>query len=691
MKKFYKSLASKTGVFSGLLLLLFAGCEVKEPIAPVWDVELNLPFVNRAYTMKEIVERDTSSLKVRSDTAIIVYEQEQVLNPVRIENRMTMDAESKTIKTTVGAIKVNSVASINDEIKMTQWLNVTPGQQQIVPPVTNTLVVQDMKKISSFEVAEFSAGTMSLKIRNENGAIAMTISRVIIRAAKNYTYRGATIAENTRLLTDNTTFTINQNQEKILVFPLTGQKLVDSLRVEVLLSSPGSGGNTILIPANPVTRITADFANLGIGGVKAIIPQQNPIVKSDVIKIDDSTQYSQIKFDSGKLDISVKNSVDMPLQVTITVTELKKPDGTNFAQVVNVPAKGTGTFSLASMKDYTLNSGGVLKNTITYQASAVNTVQPGVTSTVVSTDSIVSSVSMSNLVISTITGRVKPVQLRVVESNIGINLRDLQGKFKFGKIDLADSDIKLFVQKATSFEVRFSGKLRGKNGVNTAELDLPVTVMGAGLTTMKLDPVKVETFIASFQNELPSSMTVVGVTTLNPNFKEGTANMVDSVYGLARLDFPLHVGITNGSFSDTVAVEFSSDDSSKIANSNTADITMKIENGFAAGVTLGGKFVDADYKYVMNMIPKNTGNDSIVVIPGATVGADNKVVTAANKEIKIKLVNNDFKNFTRVKYLIFDLKVNTSKPNTSPVKFYPLDKLKMRAFGKFSYKVDPGE
>ncbi|MBK6682141.1 MAG: hypothetical protein IPG53_20170 [Ignavibacteriales bacterium] len=108
-------------------------------------------------------------------------------------------------------------------------------------------------------------------------------------------------------------------------------------------------------------------------------------------------------------------------------------------------------------------------------------------------------------------------------------------------------------------------------------------------------------------------------------------------------------------------------------------------------MTLGGKFVDEDYKYIMNMIPKNTGNDSLVVIPGAAVGPDNKVITPTNKDILIKLVKNDFKNFTRVKYLIFDMKVNTSKPNASPVKFYPLDKLKMRAFGKFSYKVDPGE
>ncbi|MBN8545641.1 MAG: hypothetical protein J0L60_05830 [Ignavibacteria bacterium] len=691
MKHFKKSFTGITGIIAVLSLLLLSGCEIKEPIAPVWDVELNLPFVNRSYTLKEIVERDTANLKVRSDTAIIIYEQLQDLNSVKIENRMTLDAPVKSIKTTIGAIKVNAVASISEEIKMTQWLNVTPGQNQIVPPITNTLVVQDIKKISSFEVAEFDGGTMSLKLRNENGPIPLSISRIIVRAGKNYTYRGASIAENSRLLTDNTAFTLTQNQERTISFPLTGQKLVDSLRIEVLLSSTGSSGQSVLLPANPVTKITADFANLSVSGVKTVIPQQNPIVKSDVVAIDDSTQYSLMKFDSGKLDISVKNSIDMPLQVTMSVNELKKPDGSAFSQVINVPAKGTGTFSIPSLKDYTVNSGGVLKNTITYSASATNTVQPGVVNTLLSTDSLVSTVSMTNLVISSITGKVKPVQLRIVETDIGINLNDLQGKFRFGKLDLQDSDIKLIVQKATSFEVRFTGKLKGTNGVNTAELDLPVTTLGTGQTTIKLDPVKVEQFILAFQNTLPNRMTVVGVTTLNPNFKEGTAQMIDSVYGIGKLDFPFHVGITNGTISDTVAVDIATGDTAKLNNSNSADVTMVFENGFAAGLRVSGRFVDKDYKTVMNIIPKNTGNDSVLTIKGATVGSDDRVIAAAKDSIKMTLLNADFRNFTKVKHLILEMRINTSRANGLPVKFYALDLFKLRAFGKFSYKVDAGK
>ncbi len=688
MKLFYKGL---TGI-AGVLLLLFSGCDiVTDPKMPVWDVELNLPFVNRQYTLKEIVERDTSNLKVRSDTAIVVYEQLQNLNSVKIENRMTLDADPKSIKATVGTIKVDAIAPITQNISMTQWINVTPGQPQIVPPVNNTLIVQDLARMTSFEVAEMSAGTMALKIRNENGPIPITISRIIIRAAKNYTYRGTTIAENTRLLTDNTSFTLTQNQERTINFPLAGVKLVDSLRVEVQLSSPGSSGQTVTLPSDPKTIVTASFTGLGISGVKAVIPKQDPISKSDVIKIDDSTQYSLIKFDSGHMDISIKNSIDMPFQVTIGVTELKKPDGSSFSQVITVPAKGTGSFSISNMKDYTVNSGGVLKNTITYTATAVNNVQPGVTSTVLVTDSLVSSISMGGLVIQSITGKVKPVELRVVETDIGINLKDLQGGFQFGKLDLQDSDIKLLVQKATSFEVRFSGKLKGTNGVNTAELDLPPTILGTGLSTIKLDPVKVEQFILAFPNNLPNKMTVVGVTKLNPNYKEGTAQMVDSVYGIGRLDFPFHVGISNGTFSDTVDVQFSESDSSKLNNANSAEITLVLENGFASSVDFSGTFVDKNYSKVMNLIPKNAGNDSIVSIHGATVGSDDKVIAAAKDSIVIKLVNQDFRNFQKSKFLIFNLKLNTSRPNALPVKFYALDKFKLRAYGKFSYKVDPND
>lgn len=688
MKLFYKSL---TGI-AGFLLLLFSGCDiVTDPMMPVWDVELNLPFVNRQYTLKEIVERDTSNLKVRSDTAIIVYEQLQNLNSVKIENRMTLDADPKSIKATVGTIKVDNVAPITQNISMTQWLNVTPGQAQIVPPVTNTLIVQDISRIASFQVAEMSAGTMALKLRNENGPIPITISRIIIRAARNYTYLSTSIPENTRLLTDNTAFTLTQNQERTINFPLAGVKLVDSLRVEVQLSSPGSAGQSVLLPADPKTIVTSTFSGLTIAGVKAVIPRQDPISKSDVIKIDDSTQYSLIKFDAGHLDISIKNSIDMPFQVTIGVTELRKPDGTAFNQVISVPAKGTATFSIPNMKDYTVNSGGTLKNTITYTASAVNNVQAGVTSTVLVTDSLVSSISMGGLIIQSITGKVKPVELRVVETDIGINLKDLQGSFQFGKLDLQDSDIKLKVQKATSFEVQFSGKLRGTNGVNTAELDLPVTTLGTGLSTIKLDPVKVEQFILAFPNNLPNKMTVVGVTKLNPNFKEGTAQMIDSVYGVGQLDFPFHVGISNGTFSDTVAVEFSNADSSKLNNANSAEISLVLENGFPAAIDFSGTFVDKDYRKVMNLIPKNSGNDSIVAIHGATVGSDDKVITAAKDSIVIKLVNQDFRNFQKSKFLIFHVKLNTSRPNALPVKFYALDKFKLRAYGKFSYKVDPNQ
>ncbi len=688
MKFFYKSIAGVAGV----LLLLFSGCDiVTDPKMPVWDVELNLPFVNRQYTLKEIVERDTTNLKARSDTAIVIYEQLQDLNSVLIENTMTLNASPKSIKTTVGTIKVNDVAPIVQSIKMTQWVNVTPGQAQIVPPVNNTLIVQDLSRITSFEVAQMSAGTMALKLKNENGPIPITISRIIIRAAKNYTYLGTSIPENTRLLTDNTTFTLNQNQERTINFALAGIKMVDSLRVEVQLSSPGSSGQSVMLPADPKTTVTTSFSGLSIAGVKAVLPKQDPISKSDVIRIDDSTQYSLLKFESGHLDFSIVNSIDMPFQVTIGVTELRKPDGSAFSQVITVPAKGTGNFSIPSLKDYTVNSGGTLKNTITYTASAVNNVQPGVTSTVLVTDSLVSSISMGDLVIQSITGKVKPVQLNVAETDIGINLKDLQKSFQFGKLDLQDSDIKLIVQKATTFEVQFTGKLRGSNGVRTAEIPLPVSLLTTGVNTIKLDPVKVEQFILAFPNTLPSTMTVVGVTKLNPNFKEGTAQTVDSIYGIARLDFPFHVGISNGTFSDTVAVEFSGSDSSKLNNANSAEISLILENGFAAAINFSGDFVDKDYRKVMNLIPKNTGNDSTITIHGATVGSDDKVITVAKDSIVIKLVNQDFKNFQKTKYLIFNVKFNTSRPNALPVKFYANDKFKLRAYGKFSYKVDPNE
>ena len=34
----------------------FYGCEIKEPVAPSWDIGLNLPFTNKSYNIFDIIK-----------------------------------------------------------------------------------------------------------------------------------------------------------------------------------------------------------------------------------------------------------------------------------------------------------------------------------------------------------------------------------------------------------------------------------------------------------------------------------------------------------------------------------------------------------------------------------------------------------------------------------------------------------
>lgn len=679
-------------VASVILLLVLSGCDiVSDPKLPTWDVEFNLPFVNRTYTLKEIIERDTTNLKLRGDTALIVYEQQQDLNPIRIENRMTMVAPSQSISTTVGSITIDAINPIAQDIRMTSWAPVTPGQAQVVPPINNKPVSQPLDRIKSFEVAELSAGSASVKFRNENGPFQMIISNIVLKSAQAHTYLNRTIPQNSTILSDNSTITLDQNQERTVVFPLAGVTIVDSLVLEFNVSTPGSGGSSVMIPANPVTKVNASFSGIVLKGMKGVVPRQNPITQSKTVSVDDSTYYSHINFDSGSMSFTVNNSIDVPLLITLSIPEMTKPDGSNFLEHISVPAKGNTNLNIPNLKNYSLNSTGGLKNSITYTASAENIVQPGVKSTILTTDSIVSNITMSNLVIESITGKVKPAILRVVETDIGINLRDLQGNFRYGTLDLKNSQVSFHVGKATTFDVIFGGRLKGTNGVNNAELPVPPTVIGAGVSEIKLNPNDVENFILAFPNNLPHTLTAVGESRLNPTYKEGTAKMIDSVYGYATLEFPTYVGISNGRYSDTVDVDFSSSDSSDLENANYAEITMIIDNSIASSLQFSGTFLDKNYRPMMNLIPNNPGNDSTILVHGGTVGADDRVIAPARDSIVIKLVNQDFKNFQKSKYLLVTFRLNTSKPGGAPVKFYANDKVSIRVYGKFSYKVDLNE
>ena len=47
------------------LILAYAGCTdfPEKLILPTWNVDLNVPVMNRSYTLQDVIDKDTSNIK----------------------------------------------------------------------------------------------------------------------------------------------------------------------------------------------------------------------------------------------------------------------------------------------------------------------------------------------------------------------------------------------------------------------------------------------------------------------------------------------------------------------------------------------------------------------------------------------------------------------------------------------------
>ncbi|MBE2281330.1 MAG: hypothetical protein IAE91_13135 [Ignavibacteriaceae bacterium] len=671
-------------------LFLLQSCQFEtDPVAPRWDVEFSIPFANREYSIASIIERDTTNLKFASDTAIIYYGDGKDINPITVGADFELSPTVSTISAEIGNISVNQQSDISDNVDITRYLNVTPGQTQVVAGVENAGVIQDVPTLTAFEVAAFDAGTMNLRLTNNNG-VPITINRIIIRSAQNYTFQGTTIVTNQRLLSRLDPVTLATGASQTVAFNLAGEKLVNNMKMELFISSPGSGGVAVSIPANAGTAYVVSFAGLSISAVRAVLPAQSPIVKTGSVVLDDSTQFTSATIESGSLRIALTNNIDIPLNVTINIPGLVSSSNQSFSRVVLVPRNGTAQVTENSLAGFRLVNSS-LSNHLDYSVSSVNVVD-GQPSTVSKDDVVEAEATISSLSVTRIEGRLKPTAMAVSTTILELDLADLENNFTFTQFNLAESDIRLLLRTSATVPANFSGKLVGTNSNGQRrEMDIPPTLVTGGISTVKLDPALLQTFLAGFTQKLPGTLEFVGTAVLNPNYQIGGASINDSVYGVIDLKFPFNVGISGGLYRDTTELGIGSSDSSRIADAGQAEVYMIVENGIGAAIQVSGRVLNEKGQQIMNFPPVHSGSDSIIRINGGITDASGRVITARRDSLKFVMDASDFQKIIQGQNIVTTISINTSRTGNQPVKFYANDKIKVRFYGRILYTIDPSK
>ncbi|MCX7874968.1 MAG: hypothetical protein N2321_02240 [Melioribacteraceae bacterium] len=674
-----------------LSVIIFQFCQINEPQMPIWNVSLNIPITKKSYSLNDILEK-SKELKFYTDATnknIIYYSKTTNLDNIKIDDKLKVDGISESASETIGLISLKP-DSVKADIGYS-WLgiNVNPNTQAIIPPVSNVPVSSNTDASESFSSAKIDNGLVDLEIFNQfPSPVSLTINNI---ALKNIGTGEIVFSYNNNLVVSP------KSTGKISSIPLTKGLIVKNQFVfECVVSTNGSNGNLITLPQNSFT-VKAKIKQLNVSETQAKIPEQNPIVIDKSFSFEASssqpTKFNSIKIESGLMNFRIVNNLDLDATMTITINNLKNPNGQTFSQTKFIGRKQTvSVFSNYSLKDHSLVSlTGTPTNQVSYKVN-FSLLSSTDLRTLKSSDGISGIIDIGELKLKEFSGQLQPKTVTSNRSAISFDLKDLKTKFQFQQINFKNPIAQIRLKSTAQFEFKLDGKIEGKNSLGQKAIlglnnkTLTNQIISPTDSVLTINPDSLSLFFKKF-SRFPDSLIVYSGGIVNPNYKVVNIKSTDQITGSSIIELPFDIGLQNAELKDSVEVDLSSDDRDKLKNVNSLEAGIKITNGLPVSISFTGKMYDAQNKFLTYFPPKYSDQDTVLTINGAITDANGNVSNKNEQTVKIKTKKEEIDKIRAAVYMRVNLKINTSASNNSPVKLKTTDEVLINAFGSTNYKV----
>jgi hypothetical protein len=675
--------------------IFLSGCFEKpsEPVLPTWDVDLTVPILDKTFTLGELVEKDTTYLKVGAGNQIY-YSTSEKLDATKIGDNLKISDISTSAATKLGNFEIKNPGTISASIKAYDIFpslssNLPPGNYIVPSNAPGQTVTTNFTAFDNFQQVTFDGGVIKVTVNNGLPVPLQFPNGLAIYNSNDLTTPILTLFENT---------TINANSELTATADLAGKTLLANLSLKVTVLSPGSGGQQVYLDVNQMfVTVSASLENLSIASASAKIPSQTePVVISDSFVLEPNEPQpdliNEVNFKSGSMKIKVVNGIDLGLNGSITLYNfVRKSDNTPLQIPLNIgrknSASNTLTFNL-NLADYKLV--GNLTNTVDYKVEVRTEDTGNEYRTVSKNDGLSAEITLQNIVIESISGKAKPREISFEEQKIDLaGLKDYREKFK-GSIKFDDIQVEINLVKTAQFTFDLNLKIKGVN-TRTGKVDsieIPLAQRRFSGSTHRIVLNKSNSNIVNFINsfasqELPEYLIVTGSVFLNPNYEVGRVSSSDSVYGSVSVSFPASVGISNAVFEDTSEVNELSDESKKeIDKTNYGKLFVEIENGLGVDVRFRAKILGVTMDSLLS-IPK----DNDFMINPAPVGSDGFSSGTTRYINVIELNRDEIQKFKDMKFVRSFISIATAN-NGGIVKFRTTDSLKVKIYGRVNYRVE---
>ncbi|CUS78462.1 hypothetical protein JGI7_01052 [Candidatus Kryptonium thompsonii] len=688
----------KITLLAVLFLIFLYGCFEKpsEPVLPTWDVDLTVPILEKTFTLGELVEKDTTYFKIGSNNQIY-YSTTSELEATTVGDNLKISDISTSAQTQLGNFEIKNPGTITASIKVYEIFpalssNIPPGNYIIPSNAPGQTVSVNFTAFESFQSVKFDNGI--LRITATNG---LPVPLIFPDGLKIYAQDDPSKTPIVALFVGDT---LNPNSTKTAEANLAGKTLPAALGLTATIFSPGSGGQAVYLDVNQMfLTVSASLENLSIAEATARIPTQTePVVIDSSFTLEPNEPQpnliNEIVFKSGQMRIEIVNNIDLGLNGSLTLYNFRKKTDNSPLQIsLNIGRKNSTNNRVIQnidLANYKLV--GNLSNQISYRVEVRTEDTGDEFRTVTKNDGFSAGISLSNLVIESISGKVKPTEINFEEQRISLGgLKDYREKFK-GSLRLDDIQVELNLVKTAQFTFDMNLKVKAKS-IKTGKVDsleIPIAQRRFSGTSHRIVLNKSNSNIVNFINsftsgdgEFPDSLLITGFVFLNPNYELGQVSSSDSIYGSVTISFPASFGISNAEFRDTSEVEELSEDTKKeIDKMNYGKLFVEIENGL--GVEL--RFRATLFGFVM---------DSLVSIPRAndflitSAPVDNNGFSVgASKSINvIELERNEIQKLKNMKFIRSFISLNTAESGKI-VKFRTTDSIKVKIYGTLNYKVE---
>jgi len=409
------------------------------------------------------------------------------------------------------------------------------------------------------------------------------------------------------------------------------------------------------------------------------------------IPFPEGAQLDSASFISGKFALHVSNSTSANVTLNLMCPGLYGSNGSRFnvRRYISSNQQDTAAYNLAGYN---------------YKVPANQINNKGSLQVILNTTSnlLVSYISLdlylSDFHFRSVSGIIPPKSLGTKTESFNLNLGDA-ANFR-NKVFLQNGKLNLNVDYLSKYSKPFGIEVQDLNiigiGENGTQFYLKDSTGSSNFNfkfvgSYQLLFTQKNSNINDFISFLPSKVILTAGYEMNPDDKEGSASIDDSVKFSTHFSTTSYLSLKTSTIIDSTKFSgFSKDDRENIRKAKFVNLSVSADNGIPLTSYLQITLADSLHRRLFTVTNNSNGSDSMY-IPGADVDQSGNVSSRTPSTIIVQLDSTETLKFSEAYYAIIKVSVRTKSAYLNPppvVKIKSTDNLVLHVNGQIKYRVN---